>query len=147
MVGEELEDDGGQDWREDFRHIRNQDDVVADERELLSLTFGSDGDDWTATSLDLLNVAEVLRIDGIVRSDDHGGCLRIDQGDDTMLEFGAGVTHGGNVADLLELEGSLHGDRVVELTPHEEHDLGLSIALGDSSNLRLELEHLLDLIG
>ena len=64
-----------------------------------------------------------------------------------MLQFGARVPHSGDVADLLELEGTLEGDRVVVLPAHEEHDFGLRVALGDPSNLRLKFEYLLDLIG
>ena len=147
MVGEHLQDDGSQDRSQDLRSIRNQDHIVTDEREFLPLAFGSDRDDRASAGLDLLDVAEVLRKDGIVRRDHHGGSLCIHEGDDAMLQLSAGVSHGGNVADLLEFEGSLKGDRVVILPAHEEHDLGLGVALGDLGDLGLKLENRLDLTG
>ena len=58
-----------------------------------------------------------------------------------MLEFGTGVTARRDVADLLELERTFEGDRIVVLTAHEEHDLCAGVAAGDRRDLLLKFDN------
>ena len=57
-----------------------------------------------------------------------------------MFEFRTGVAGGGDVADFLELQRTLEGDRVMSLAAHEEEVLRPGVFLCDRGDLGFEFQ-------
>lgn len=143
MVGEELEGDDGEDGDDEFRGGWNEKNVVGDAGEGL-VAFRADGDDGAFPGFDFLDIAEVFFKDGILRGDEDGWGVWIDEGDDAVFEFRAGMAGGGEVGNFFEFEGGFEGDGVVCLATEEEEILGVGVFAGEGLNLRIEGKNLLD---
>ena len=87
-------------------------------------------------SPDLLDITDHLGVDRIAGGNADHGHLLIDQGDRAMLHLAGGVAFGVDVADLLELEGPLQGDGIVDLPPQEEGITDAMVALGQIATAR-----------
>src|SRR5215471_6662528 len=80
----------------------------------------ADGDDPATPRAHFLDVAHHAVVPRIPRGEgDHGHPL-VDEGNGTVLHLAGGVALRVDVGDLLELEGSLQGDGIVEAAAEEE---------------------------
>lgn len=147
MVGEELERDDGEERREVVGAGGDGDEIVDDLLQLAAVTLGADGDDGALPRFDFLDVGEVFLKHGVIRRDEDGGKLGGDEGDDTVLQLGARVACGVDVADLFHLQRSLQSNGVIELPPEEHHRLRMAILLGDGFDVVALLEDGADFVG
>ncbi len=79
-----------------------------------------DGDHDAAARLDLLDLADHLVVDPVLRRDGDDGHVLVDQGDGPVLHLAGRVALCVDVADLLELERAFEGDGEVDATAQVE---------------------------
>ena len=100
-----------------------------------------------APCLDLDDVAHGLvkqRAIGTQRNHERAG---LNEGDRSVLEFSRGVGLGVDIGDLLELQGPLHAERIVQVPADEEHGIVIEILRGVILDLLAAGQDLLDLRG
>ena len=79
--------------------------------------FGRQRDDRPAARLRLLDVADHLLEDVVVRRDRHDRHLLVDERNRPVLHLAGRIALGVDVRDLLQLERALERDRVVDPAP------------------------------
>jgi hypothetical protein len=146
VVGEELEGDDFEEGQEEFGGGGDVDGVFDHLRDLL-VALNGDGDDAAGARGDLLDVGEGLLIledaggvGGIFRRDTHDGQGLVDQRIRAVLHLAGGVALGVDVGDLLELEGALEGDGVVDAAAEVEEVARGGEELGDLAAVVVEGE-------
>src|ERR1700722_11164033 len=112
MIGKKLERNRGQDRRNEIGTFGDADHIIGKSRNLFS-PGGGDGNHFAFASFDLLDAVDVLLVDRIIRSDHDRRYVRSDQRNDAVLEFGTGMTFSELVTDLLQLQSSFQGDRII----------------------------------
>ena len=80
--------------------------------------------------LGLLGIAEHLVEDGARDRDRDNGHPSIQKGNRAVLHLAGGVTLGMDVADFLELQRPLEGNRIVDSPSQEDHVLGVREQMG-----------------
>ena len=100
MVSEELQWDDGEQRSKWGKGVWNLDALVGNLRNL-GIAFGDNGDDVTATRLDLLHVRHDLLILLVVSSHEENRHVVVDKGNRTVLHLGGRITFGMNIADFL----------------------------------------------
>ena len=113
----------------------------------LTPVAAGDGNDRAFARFDLLDVVQVLGKNFVIGGDKDRRQIGPDQGDDSMLEFRAGMPFGIEISDLFHLESALERDWKIELAPQEQHSADVGVFFGDSLDLIAEFEHVLDLAG
>ncbi len=146
MVAEKLERDTAKNGGNPFCAFRDDDDVIADGAKLLFSTWGGDGDDRATAGADFFDGGDVFHEDGVVRSNEDGRDVFIDEGDDSVLELSGGVAAGEDVGNFLHFERGFDGGGIIKLPPEEEHSFGVCVFLSDHFDLGIELEDFANLI-
>src|SRR5205814_7162649 len=101
VISEELKGNDSEDGADEIWNFGHRHDVVSDAFELLRAIAGSDGNDGAFAGADLLDVIHVLREDGVVGRDEDRREIGADEGDDAVLELGAGMAFGKKIGDLF----------------------------------------------
>ena len=112
MVGEQLQRYGIDDWSDRSVDRRNRDQVQGVFVGYTDIVLGEHVK-LAAARLDLLQIGLEFFNQLVVRGDRNNRHLVVDQGQRAVLELTGRVGLGVDVGDLLELERTLHGDRVL----------------------------------
>src|SRR5438552_9529509 len=116
VIRQELKRQGDRDWLEPLQARRNGDHKIGLGLDVL-VAFRRHGDHYSVSCLDLFEVAGHLVVRGSHRGDGDDRHAPVDEGDGPMLHLPCRVPLGVNVRDLLELEGALQGQGIVETAP------------------------------
>ena len=100
-------------------HGRDPQHMLAEGRHGL-VAVGGNGHADGAAGVDLLDVRHGLVVHAVCRDDGHHGEARLKKGDGPVLYLAGGIGLGVQVADLLELEGTLVGGGGVDAAAQEE---------------------------
>ena len=132
-----MEGDGFEDGEEEFGGLGDVDGVF-DEGPDVFVALDGDGDDAAGAGGDLLDVGEGFfvfedggGVGGVLGGDADDGEVFVDEGVGAVLHLAGGVAFGVDVGDLLELEGTLEGDGVVDAAAEEEEVIGGGEDLGE----------------
>ncbi len=112
----------------------------------LAVALGRDGDHATAARLHLFDVRQHLLVDAVAGRDEHHRHVLVDQGDRTVLHLRRRIAFGVDVADLLQFESPLQGDREVVAAPEVEKVAVVVVKLGQLADLAVLRQDAGDLI-
>ena len=118
IADEQLQRHNGQERRQRVGDVRDEEDIVRVLADLL-VTLGRHRDDPRVPGSTLHHVADDLVIERGPGGDGDQRTLGVKQGDGPVLELAGGITLRVDVADLLELQSPLEGDREPRAPPHE----------------------------
>ena len=138
VVGEKLSGDGGEKRIEISVGFR-EDDVPVGEIDRL---FG-DGEDFPSSGLDFFDRGEIPLVVFVVRNEDDGRTVPVDERERSVLELSERKGFGVDVGDFLELERRLHGDREPGSSGEKECMRKGDEVGGDFPDLRREVEDFL----
>ena len=108
VIGEQLHRDGVQHGRHQLVRLGNDDTVVGHFADDV-ISLGDHGDDLAFAGLHLLDIADDLRVIGVVGRDKYDGEGLVYEGDRPMLHFGGRVTFRMDIGDFLELQCAFEG--------------------------------------
>src|SRR5215831_20883085 len=125
VVGQELKRDDRQERREELGRRGDGQHVIGPAAHLVIAAI-ADGDDLAAPRAHFLDVAHHAVVARVARSEGDDGHPLVDERDGPVLHLAGGVALRVDVGDLLELERSLEGDRILHPAAEEEE-----VAIGD----------------
>ena len=111
------------------------------------MRLGGQGEDARASGLDLDDVAHGLVKQRRIAAQRHDERTGLDERDRPVLELARGVGLGVDVGDLLELQGALHAERVIQIPADEEDGIVVEVLRGVILDLLAVRQDLLDLRG
>src|SRR5499427_540804 len=134
VVGQELKRDDGQERREELGGRGDGQHVIGPAAHLVIAAI-ADGDDLAAPRAHFLDVAHHAVVARVSRSEGDDRHPLVDERDGPVLHLAGGVAFRVDVGDLLELERSLEGDRILQPAAEEE-EVTVGSKLGGESGHR-----------
>src|SRR5262252_2973917 len=141
VVGQKLKRDDRQERREELGGRGDGQHVVGPAAHLMIAAI-ADGDDLAAPRAHFLDVAHHAVVARVTRSEGDDGHPLVDERDGPVLHLAGGVAFRVDVGDLLELEGSLEGDRKLQPAAEAEEVAVEGELRGESSHQPLRLARL-----
>ena len=146
MVGQQLQWNGVQYGRQDAGVLGQQDDLHA----LLAAALGvlvGEHEQLATARLDLLQIGLELAQQRVVGRDrDHRHVL-VDKRERAVLQLAGRIGLGMNVGNLLELERTLHGDRIMDAAPEKQRVMAFGESLRPCLDLRLDTQDFFQRLG
>lgn len=146
VVGEELEGDAGEQGDVAVAGVGDFEAVVGHAFDD-GVALGDDGDDFAASGLDFLDVADDFFVHAALGGDDDDGHFFVDEGDGAVFHLGCGVAFGVDVGDFLELECAFEGDGVVVAAAEVDEVACVGEHLGELVDAGVVLECPFHLLG
>ena len=116
--------------------------MVSDAGDFL-VALGDYGYYLASTCLDLLDIADDLFVEVVMRSYDHSGEFAVNQGNGAMLHLGSRVSLGMDIGDFLELQSAFERGGEVVTASEIEEIVYVGICLGELLDDGVKFEGLL----
>ena len=146
MVGEQLYGNGVDDRGEQTRVAGEADYMHSGAGGEVAVEVGEDIQ-LAAAGVDFLHVGGEFFQEAVIGGDDHHRHVLVHQGQGAVFQLAGRIGLGVNVGNLLEFEGALQGDGIVEPPSQEEGMLLLREAPRPDLDLRFQIQGMLDTAG